>query len=269
MCTYSVLIPWADRPVLETTLRENRALFARHGVEVLVINAGGDRDALIALLRRAAIPNLRALDLPGAAFSRQLCLNIGARQSRGEFLLLLDADVMLRSDIFADAVDSLRSRACFVSIQYVFESDPDHVDLPKRPELSFLARVIMSTELVTHDGRRAITRDNIVPGKSMPTDSQVLLGREDLRRVGGFNSALVGYGYEDTDLQIRLQFHLGLERLDIGEAVHHTHDASGVDRQAWRQQYLTSVENYRNGRYLGTLDEDAAAWADRVVTLPV
>ena len=266
---YSVLIPWADRPVLEQTLVANASFFTRHGVEVIVVNAGGDRDALVALIERAAVPNVRAVDLPGVDFSRQLCLNIGALESRSDFLFMLDADIGLRSDVFAQALEHLRTGTRFVAVQRIYESDPGHAIFENRLDLTFLANVITTQEIVTHDGRRAVTCNDIVPGLSNAGDGIVLLTRDAMVRAGGLNSDLLGYGNEDTDFQIRLQLHLGLERVGLGEVVHYTHDASRVDRVSWRRNYRASIENYRCGHYLGTLEQDGTAWNDCLVRLPV
>lgn len=265
---YTVVIPWADRPALEVTLVHNRPFFARHCLETIVVNTGGNREALAALLERAAVPNVRAVDLPGAAFNRSLCLNMGALQSRSELLFLLDADITLGSDVFEEAIDHLRSGSRFVAVQRILESEPKALRDDGQPDLTFLARLVNTRELVTQDGRRAVIGAHMIPGRGNGAgDGLVLVRREDMVRVGGLNSSLVGYGYEDTDFQIRLQLQLGLERVDTGEVIHLTHDSSRVDRQQWRRNYHAVIENYRHGNYLGTLQQDAVDWGDKLVAL--
>src|SRR6266704_7210384 len=75
---FTVIIPWADRPELATTLTRNRDMMAQYATETVVVNAGGRWDDLLAIVHGVNVPALRAIDLPGATFNRSLCLNIGA-----------------------------------------------------------------------------------------------------------------------------------------------------------------------------------------------
>jgi glycosyltransferase involved in cell wall biosynthesis len=268
---YSVLIPWADRPVLADTLAQNGDYFARHGVETLVVNAGGDVATLDAIIAKAGVPDVRALHVPGTPFNRSLCLNIGAVASRGEYLFTLDADMVLHSDVFADALPHLREEGRFVAVHHVFESNPTRAMPPPsnggdvgRPDWSFLAEQVQTMELLTTDGRRAVLVRRMAPGKERPTDGLVLLRKADMLRAGGLNSRLVGWGYEDTDFQTRLQFLLGLTRIEAGEVVHLTHSGAGRDPQAWRRNLYASTGNYSRGEYLGSLERDALEWRDRM-----
>jgi hypothetical protein len=74
------------------------------------------------------------------------------------------------------------------------------------------------------------------------------------------NSRLTGWGYEDTDLQLRVQFLLGVPRFEIGEIVHLTHDSSIREQNNWQANFQACAENYRLGRYMGTLDDDVKTY---------
>src|SRR5438045_575803 len=95
MTQYSVLIPWADRPQLEVSLIRNGPWLTRHGVEIVIVNAGGDYDRLVGIVTNAAIPNVVAVNLPGATFNRSLCRNVAALVSRSKYLFLMDAEIVL------------------------------------------------------------------------------------------------------------------------------------------------------------------------------
>lgn len=265
---YSVIIPWADRLELETTLTANGPLFTRHSVEVIVINGGGEYAQLLSLARGSCIPHIRLIDLPGVTFSRSLCINVGASISHHEYLFFLDADIVLNSDIFSQAIDHLRSGVRYVTLGHLINSDRNVDAQPFSPDLSYLAELIETTEYITVDGRRAVLTSRRVPG-SHPGHGLVLLTTHAMYSVGGLNSSFRGWGYEDTDLQLRLQFLLGLERVDVGEGTHLAHSHSTRGQLAWRQNMCMASRNYSRGHYLGTLASDAAEWRTKLVEVNV
>lgn len=263
MPQYSLLIPWADRPQLEVTLKRNGPLLTRHGVEIVIVNAGGDYERLVGILREAAIPDAIAVNLPGATFNRSLCGNIAALVSRGTYLFLMDADIVLLSDIFSQALDDLRSGSRFVAIERIRESEP------RSPEKwPLLEEIVCTNELVMVDGRRAVLRGRYSPRGVKAGDGLVLVAREHLRGVGGLSSSLTGWGYEDTDFQVRLQLLLGLERCEAGEVMHLTHEIGHRDMDRWRENRNLCFQSYGRGENRGTFDQDARAWAGRLVTFP-
>lgn len=257
--TYSVLIPWANRPEICETLARNAPVFERHSVEIVIVNTGGDRDALLDTVRRAAVPGVRTVDLPGTSFNRSLGCNVGALAARGTYLFLLDADILVSSDIFGESTDVLREGRRFVSMRTIRESQPSPGSGMDGLDQSFLAEVITERTLVTRDGRRATLRTH----KAGPTrvgDGLVIVSKADLCAVGGLNSQLVEWGYEDTDFQLRLQFQLGLERVDVGEVIHLTHATSQRSRESWQRNMAQCFRNYARGHYLGTLAQDSVTW---------
>lgn len=271
---YSVVIPWSDRPVLETTLARNRHLLERHDVETVIVNAGGSNANLTAIIERAAIPNVVAVNLPCAAFNRALCLNLGMEASSGEYLFFLDADIVMKSDVFAEAIDDLASGNRFVAVGRIFESTANtqindlsrwNPDLSDRL-LSCVSHLVRTTELVSNEGRRAVTRFQQSRSGLRAGDGILLVKRSHLREVGGLNSCFRGWGYEDTDLQIRLQFMLGLERVEAGEVIHLSHDAALRDEIVWRRNRDAGLENYGRGHYAGTLEQDIKQWS-RAITV--
>jgi hypothetical protein len=131
--------------------------------------------------------------------------------------------------------------------------------------MSFIAEIIEERTLVTTDGRRAVLRKRKV-GATRVGDGLVLVRKQDLTDAGGLNSKLVGWGYEDTDFQLRLQFLLGLERVDAGEVIHLTHPTTQRSLESWNRNMAQSFSNYARGHYLGTLEQDALAWGYAVAT---
>jgi hypothetical protein len=263
--TFSILIPWCDRDVLAGTLVQNHAAFARHAVETVVVNAGGSRTRLAAIVESAGVPNVRTVTLPRAGFNRSLCLNVGALVSRGAHLFLLDADIVATSNILTAARRELRRGDRFVAVERIVESGGGYPPPPGSADLSFLAEVTETREMLTVDGRRAVLRRRSSPAGLRGGDGLLLVNRTHFRKIGGLNSRLKGWGFEDTDFQIRLQFGLGLERAEAGEVVHLTHSSAGRDQQSFARNFAACTANYRERHYKGSLAEDARRWSRTVI----
>jgi glycosyltransferase involved in cell wall biosynthesis len=264
---YSIVIPWANRRELEFVLAWNNAIPFEYPVETIVVTAGGDWDELKALVKRAGASFIRLVNIHDSEFNKPLCMNIGVLSSRSEYIFLLDADILLSSDILRDAAGHLRSKACLVTVERVLEANPPSPDTamsgksiaPIRP---FIARKRDTIEYVTKDSRRAILKRDTSPD-SHDGDGLVLAKREHIIQVGGLNSGLRGWGYEDTDFQLRLQFQLGLAHAVVGEVVHLTHDRV-KERKLWNQNVALCDFNYGRGHYLGSLNSDWDEWKDKI-----
>jgi hypothetical protein len=88
--------------------------------------------------------------------------------------------------------------------------------------------------------------------------------------VGGFNSAVTGWGFEDVDLHFRLQFVLHLKLRAVGRALHLTHGdevryvVSGSVEQDHRRNMILCANNYSREDFMGTCERDGERWRDRV-----
>jgi hypothetical protein len=137
---------------------------------------------------------------------------------------------------------------------------------------SQLAHVAHLTELVLADGRRATIETNRfrLADRSRSAPGLVLLRRADFLAVGGMSSDLVGWGWEDIDLLVRLQLGLGLRQRLAGEVTHLSHDDQRRDTRG-KQRTETEADNYRRclarymaGRLIGSYRADVARWRARL-----
>ncbi len=255
-----MVIPWRDRPELVEALRASRDRLA--GAEVIVASCGGDPGALEALLAELRWPQLRAVRVESPRFNKCLALNRGAAAARGEALFLLDADVVV-GPRFLRVARPLLDRRAFVSVARVSESDP----VQAWPE-SRLRTYRSVTELVTADGRRArlVTNERDIHSGCRSGPGLVLLRRADFLAIGGMQSALEGWGWEDIDLAARLQLGLGLRWLRRGSAIHLSHGderrALGGESRAFSEgrNLQRSLQRYAAGQWQGSLASDRARW---------
>jgi hypothetical protein len=254
----SILIPWCERDEVRLTLAANAPLFRAHDAEIVVLNCGGSSRRLHGLIEASETTGVRQLDIPQPRFNKSLALNLGLAQARAELVFVLDTDVALLSPIPVDAVDE----SSVVTIEWTYESVAHSVKAPpssrdpKQPTtLQFAFR---NGARVCHELSRFDEAANRRSGLGM-----LLARKSDLLKIEGYNSDLEGWGWEDDDVLVRLQYLLGLRRMQAGAALHLTH---GDDRrnlratrsQSDRRNFLKCCRNYNHGRFLGTYRLDLA-----------
>lgn len=259
----SAIIPWRGRPELAYTLRENHDRLTAVGVEILVVNGGGDLDSVRALIKESGEEGVALLDLSGMEpFNKSACLNVGVQHAKGDIVLTLDADVLLQGSFLEDVIAELDQRNCFVCAAERVESDPSKQGERWNQESKVTEQGSIN-RIVAENGRTATyeyysRREGV---RTAPGD--IVVRREDYLAIGGFNSDLVGWGFEDYDFQIRLQLGLGLERRTLGRVTHVSHEYGGGTTTLNANKSL-AFKNYEAGVYAGSRERDAATWVTAV-----
>lgn len=261
---FSIVIPWRHRPELAKTLKINAPWFDRYAAEVIVVNCGGDPAEASALIDAHPVPRVRQVLLPAQSFSRALACNVGAFCSGSERLFFLDTDIVVKTDVFAAASDLLDRRRCFVKIRTVRETRPQ-----KEPATRFLKEQVSSWRMVSTTGQRATLHFYTQGDGSRCGSGLMLMKKADLISVGGFNSGLQGWGFEDLDLQIRLQFVARLRPHALGETIHLTHgdqvrDLTTSRGESYRLNMTACFENYSQQQLMGTYVQDVATWCSQL-----
>jgi hypothetical protein len=277
---FSVLIPWCNRDELAVTLRDNAAWLRLHSCEVLVINCGGEPKALKQHLAKAEVQPLRYVEIPRHRFNKALGLNIGIYLSRGHYIFVLDADISLQSDLLGEVRDTLTA-STFVTVASVYESHPQPTFVSSQLGPSFVSGFITSIvhtasiELSFTDGtsiRHRTSSRNARDG-SRAGPGLLIARRKDLVEIDGYNSELEHWGWEDDDVQVRLQKKLGLHHIEIGKALHLSH---GDDRRALFGEargradvmnFARCCERYSHGDFSGTYADDVASWKEKIKVL--
>lgn len=265
MTLVSVIIPWSNRPELTDTLRRNLVEFRKARAEVIVVNCGGNKRQLADILSTIEFDALRSVEIPNPTFNKALSLNMGALRARTSHIFLLDADIFLGIDFLINAMAEA-NKSCFVTPEWVTESGA----VGQRS--SKLLTFIQHTQLSLKDGRTIEfeqDRRRFSDG-SRGGPGEVLVQRQHFLDVGGMNSKLVYWGWEDLDLHVRLRALLNLRRFCLGQVFHLTHGDEkrallGANRTASSEFNLAvAYERYSRGNFFGTLREDQAKWNDTV-----
>ncbi len=264
MTSLSVIIPWRDRPELPRTLAHNAAGLAAVGAEVIVANCGGRRESPSNDLAVAENVPLRWIDIPAAGFNKGLALNLGASLSQRDALFLLDTDILIESGTM-DALMGALDDGCFVTVASVVESSA--IGAAPRPS-SRIAAVTHAVELRTSTGEthRIVTNRLDLGRGARAGPGLALVWRRDFLAVGGMNSELTGWGWDDLDLILRLQMALGRQRREVGQVTHLSHGDGartllGQSRgESEGRNFMACLAACSVGDLRGTYDADVA-WA--------
>jgi hypothetical protein len=266
----SIVIPWKDRPELALSLAHNRPIFRSYNAEVSIANCGGDLDLLHRITaREEAIINVGSL--PGI-FNKPYASNVGAYCSHGDRIFFLDADVLLHVDTLPQMLSALEHDS-MVTVSRVKECslDEPEIDSMIRSEIfseSKSPKLLIQFEIFWPDGTKTVTEDVCIDVESGDCSGPglALLWRSDFLAVEGFSSIFSGWGFEDTDLIIRLQKKLGVRHERRGTVHHLKHgDEKRVSfgkplTESSGSNVIRGLERYMNGDELGSLSSDVERW---------
>lgn len=221
----SVIVTTYNRPDALRAVLASLAAQTDSAFEVLVADDGSRSDTAEAVAESASdfpVP-LRHLWQKDDGFRAAAARNLAVAASRGDYLVFIDGDCILRPDFIA-AHRALAETAWFVAGNRVLLSERFTQKVLQVPliELHTDSRVVWL-------GRRLSGAINrwlplwFFPGqtwrKRQPRRWQgartcnLALWRADFDKVNGFDEAFQGWGHEDADLAIRL-LHAGVQRKD-------------------------------------------------------
>lgn len=268
----TVVIPWCDRQELKTTLARNAPSFRGDGAEVIVVNCGGEKERLLACLPNVHCPWIRCILLPHNRFNKCLALNLGIYFARTDCIFVLDADIILGAGVLDSALESLTDN-CYITLKRVFETSADAADNSNVEGVQFISDTQRTTAVTFYWADDTTTeqqtfRDYPLDGSRAGT-GLIIMKKNHVVAVGGYNSSLQSWGWEDNDLQIRLKRVLALRQIQLGHAIHLSH---GDERRALfglprdpRRNFAICLERYNHREFLGTYKHDVLLWKGRAI----
>jgi len=260
---FSIIIPWRNRTQLSTTIKNFKEVVDNLQGEIVIINFGGDAillDSLIPQNNRQRIKIVHLHDI--TYFNLSATRNIGAHHASHDVLFFCDCDVLIDYAIVKNNLDTLAKQDnIFINPEGVLETDGGRFKKTGK-----IIGVRMSLALTFDDGRAIeIPTQSINREKSTRAAKGLLFIRKPmLLAINGYNSGFEGWGWEDSDLVIRLQAALGAKQIVNGFFTHLSHDDEEriqyyeiQDRQKTnRAAYEAGLERYDQGNFLGTYQED-------------
>lgn len=256
----SVIIPWANRDEIITSLENNMPYFKKHSAEVIIVNYGGSKAFLESFLKNTPETYLRIININERRFNKSRALNIGAFYAKSNKLFFLDADIILEDNFLEKAIKSLGENS-FVTIREVRESK---AQFTKDKSHLHLSEIAYHTEFFVSENKQIILETNRVNFKNNTRSAPGLLivNKKDFVKIDGMNSQLSSWGWEDLDVIVRLQAKCNLKRKQIGSVIHISHgdDVRCLDSknraESESQNFAICLSNYNQGNFLGSYKQD-------------
>jgi glycosyltransferase involved in cell wall biosynthesis len=267
----SVVVTTYNRPDALQAVLASLAAQTDEAFEVLVADDGSRPETAAAIAEAAAGFPVALVHLwqPDDGFRAAAARNMAVAASRGDYLVFVDGDCVLRPD-FVARHRALAETGWFVAGNRVLLN------------ADFTAKVLQTPLVELHGdsrltwlGRRLAGVINrwlplcFVPGqawrKRQPQRWQgartcnLALWRSDFDTVNGFDEAFQGWGHEDADLAIRL-LHAGVQRKDgrFATAVlhlwHRENDRSNLEENERRLAEIIASDRRRAAVGIDTYD---------------
>lgn len=230
--------------------------------EIIVADDGSGprtRELVAAFAGRSPVP-VGWVRQPHEGFRAARLRNLAIGHARGNYLVLVDGDMLLHPAFIADHRRAARPRSFVQGVRLPLDAARTRLALAGPPG-SFVPK-----PADTHGLRRlwachspALARCSARIGNALVAIKSCNLAawRDDLFAVNGFNGAMVGWGPEDKELCARLG-HLGCRRRTLafgGIAWHLHHPAAARDRRARNEDILAATRRNRTVRCADGLAE--------------
>jgi glycosyltransferase involved in cell wall biosynthesis len=250
--TISVVITTYNRP--DALAAVVRACFMQNdkNFEIIIADDGSTANTLACVEQLAAeaqVP-LRHVWQADEGFRAAMARNRGTLAAHGEYIVFLDGDCIPQRD-FIQRHRALSQPGCLVSGSRILMSErltrrvlEEHIDLggvPPATRLGWRLRGDLNKTLQPLGLRWPDLGRSSGKFKWRRIKSCNLgVWRSDLDKVNGFDESFVGWGYEDSDLVLRL-FHAGVLRKDgafATEVFHLWHREARRDQEASNRQVV-------------------------------
>ena len=249
----SIVITTYNRP--DALAAVVRACFMQgdKNFEIIIADDGSAANtaACVEQLARAAPVPLRHVWQPDLGFRAAMARNRGILAARGDYIVFLDGDCIPQRDFIARhralarpgrlvsgsrilMSEALTRRVLEEGVDVAAASSLTHLGWRLGGHINKVAQLLLRwPDLGRRIGGNA-RRFNWRRIKSC----NLAVWRRDLERVNGFDESFTGWGYEDSDLVLRL-FHAGVLRTDgafATEVFHLWHRVAARDRAGSNRQ---------------------------------
>jgi glycosyltransferase involved in cell wall biosynthesis len=258
-----IIVSWRDRAELGACLPTIARCASRHGGGVTIVNFGGGRDQLDAMLpeNRADLRVVEVADQPW--FNKAKAQNIGAAHARHELLFFCDCDILIADGALDPLVAQLRSATgTFGTVAGVTET----VRNARKAGNVAMFGYHLKIRLANGRSLQIIDNEEDAEDGTRQAPGLLMVRRRDFETIAGYNGRLHGWGWEDQDMIARLTLGAGLERVQSGQVQHMSHDDDARIRHyppvkdRWESRdrmFRQALENYDRGDFAGTFAEDA------------
>ncbi len=262
MIDVSVIVPcWGERvrEVGDCVFR-NWQEFGNLVKEFIIVTELGSHLQLRAELQRAfsGIPPMKVVSIEiNDKVTKGRLLNAAAANSKANLLLFLDCDILLTTK----CVEQMVEVTAYGNMAYLSKLTSNLTETLSSEGYVDIIRHVVEIRLV--DGRAAsVERSALYLHTGCRSGPGIVcLARTQFLEVEGYNGSLVGYGWEDIDLLLRIGLVTGGVAIGVGSGVH---KSLRLSRTQLNNRLAQESENYQNcladyclGILSGTLKDDS------------
>lgn len=262
----SIIVSWKNRKELSQSIESLHNTAAALDGELIIVNFDGDKNYLDNLLADGSYKHARMVNVTGQPmFNKAACNNIGAHHAKYGHLFFCDCDIILEPAVLQTLFSKVRAnRGSFGTLEGVKETIINSIQ--NNHIVSFGYELLIKTQ----DGRVLRIKDSEEDATSGLRNAPGLLmtSRENFTAINGYNSNLVGWGWEDQDMIGRLTLGAGLQRIFYGNALHISHDDNERVKHyplsnRWESRdkmFRQALANYDAANFQGTYSRDVTTY---------
>lgn len=273
----SVVIVCNGSRFIAHSLGVNAHWFRGHSVEIIGVVCGCSGEELLGAVSDVAHLAFRAIEIQTAIYNRALAINVGLYYARSEKCLILSCEHILRSDIIADSLSVLNGSSYLTADRIFLETTAG-----PQSSRQGISRYLPSGQLasiVKSSTMQAVYADGAVIDvasyyhdlwNDARSGSSVLAADKDqLIKVGGYNSELGNSLWANVDIQLRLKRILGLAHFMRGDVVQLENEAdtgslSAGARNGGSNAYDIMLNSILTSNLCGTYSQDLEEWIDKI-----
>lgn len=263
----SIIVSWKNRKELSQSIESLYNSAANLNGELIIVNFDGDKNFIQNLLGNGSYKNVRVVHVTGQPmFNKAACNNIGAYHAKFDHLFFCDCDIIMEPSVLQNLLGMIKDDpGSFGTLEGVKETIINSIQ--NNHIVSFGYELLIKTQ----DGRVLRIKDSEEDATSGLRNAPGLLmaSKKNFQSINGYNSNLIGWGWEDQDMIGRLTLGAGLQRKFYGNALHISHDDNERVKHyplanRWESRdkmFRQALANYDANNFQGTYSRDVITYS--------
>ncbi|MBT1695477.1 glycosyltransferase [Fulvivirgaceae bacterium PWU4] len=257
----SIIVTWKNRKELRHAMDSFEKTARFFNGELILVNFDGDEELLDEQIENHQ-DFYRVVKVSGQThFHKTLAANLGASFAKNDMLFFCDCDIILNPAELQVLYDSIRNNDnAFGTLSGVTETQINSLGGKHVVNFGYELRIR------TANGRilKIVDQEEDANNGYRNAPGLLMVRKEHFYAVNGYNSELIGWGWEDQDMIGRLTLGAGLTRITLGHAQHISHDdvsrtGQYPEKNRWLSRdkmFRQALSNYDEGRFEGSYTAD-------------
>lgn len=267
----TIIVTWKNRKELFHAMDSFEKVVKYFQGEFILVNFNGDEQILHEQLKKHE-PFYRIVNVSGQNhFHKTLAANLGASFAKHEMLFFCDCDIILNPKELNVLYESIQANDnSFGTLSGVTETQINSLGGKHVVNFGYELRIR------TANGRilKIVDQEEDANNGYRNAPGLLMVRKKHFFEINGYNSELIGWGWEDQDMIGRLTLGLGLTRISLGHAQHISHDdfsrtGQYPEKNRWLSRdkmFRQALSNYDEGKFEGSYTMDVQRMKLSVVT---